>query len=150
MRAPGMTLDAHADDRLGHLWRGDPRRPSAPSSFAVDLLMILLDRVYPHELLLRRDGWRLATMGDVGGGTAWLSQNLFWFFGHPEVYLIVLPAFGIVLDVISVLRRKPLFGYKTAMLGIMGVVVLSFLVWAHHEFVSGWAPELRGWLHGHH
>ncbi len=56
----------------------------------------------------------------------------------------MLPAFGIVIDIIVSFARKPVFGYKTAILGIMGVTLLSFLVWAHHEFVSGWAPELRG------
>ena len=55
---------------------------------------------------------RAATRLGAGGGNSWLSQNLFWFFGHPEVYLIVLPAFGIVLDVIVVFSRKPLYGYK--------------------------------------
>jgi len=78
------------------------------------------------------------------GGQPILWQNLFWFFGHPEVYVIVLPAFGIVLDVLTTFTSKTLYGYKMAVLGIMGVVVLSFLVWAHHEFVSGWAPEIRG------
>jgi cytochrome c oxidase subunit I len=112
------------------------------SSFAVDLLMILMDRLYRTSFFYASVGG--ATVG-TGGGSAWLSQNLFWFFGHPEVYVIVLPAFGIALDVITVFSRKPLYGYKTGILGILGVVVLSFLVWAHHEFVSGWAPELRFW-----
>jgi cytochrome c oxidase subunit 1 len=111
-------------------------------AFAVDLIEILMDRLYNTSFFI------VATGGNAvgaGGGNSWLSQNLFWFFGHPEVYLIVLPAFGIVVDVLAVFARKPIFGYKTAVLGILGVVVLSFLVWAHHEFVSGWAPELRGW-----
>jgi cytochrome c oxidase subunit 1 len=109
-------------------------------AFSADLLLILLDRIYKTSFFY------VAVGGDAagaGGGSSWLSQNLFWFFGHPEVYLIVLPAFGIVIDILVVFGRKPLFGYKTAVLGIMGVVVLSFLVWAHHEFVSGWAPEAR-------
>ena len=111
------------------------------SSFTVDLLLILMDRLYKTSFFVPAVG------GDAvgaGGGNAWLSQNLFWFFGHPEVYVIVLPAFGIVLDVLTTFTRKTLYGYKMAVLGIMGVVVLSFLVWAHHEFVSGWAPEIRG------
>jgi cytochrome c oxidase subunit 1 len=111
-------------------------------AFTVDLLLIILDRVWNTSFFYAATGGNAV---GAGGGNAWLSQNLFWFFGHPEVYLIVLPAFGIVLDLLAVFSRKPLFGYKTAVVGIMGVVILSFLVWAHHEFVSGWAPELRGW-----
>jgi cytochrome c oxidase subunit 1 len=115
-------------------------------AFAVALLLVILDRVWNTSFFYAQAGGDLyANLSQVaGGGNAWLYQNLFWFFGHPEVYVIVLPAFGIVLDLFAVFTRKPLFGYKTAVLGIMGVVVLSFLVWAHHEFVSGWAPELRG------
>ena len=111
------------------------------SSFTVDLILIVLDRVWNTSFFVAATGGN--SVG-AGGGNAWLSQNLFWFFGHPEVYLIVLPAFGICLDVMATFARKPLYGYKMAALGIMGVTVLSFLVWAHHEFVSGWAPEIRG------
>lgn len=110
------------------------------SSFTADLVLIIMDRIYKTSFFFYQVGGDAA---GAGGGNAWLAQNLFWFFGHPEVYLIVLPAFGIVIDILVVFGRKPLFGYKTAVLGIMGVVVLSFLVWAHHEFVSGWAPEIR-------
>ena len=110
------------------------------SSFTADLVLIIMDRIYKTSFFYYQVGGDAA---GAGGGNAWLAQNLFWFFGHPEVYLIVLPAFGIVIDILVVFGRKPLFGYKTAVLGIMGVVVLSFLVWAHHEFVSGWAPEIR-------
>lgn len=112
------------------------------SSFTADLFLILLDRVWNTSFFYVATGGN--SVGQ-GGGNSWLSQNLFWFFGHPEVYLIVLPAFGICVDLIAIFSRKPLFGYKTAVIGIMGVVVLSFLVWQHHEFVSGWAPELRFW-----
>ena len=122
------------------------------SSFTVDLVLIVLDRVWNTTFFIAQAGGDLgsslanATALNIAatGGNAWLSQNLFWFFGHPEVYLIVLPAFGIVLDVLTTFARKPIYGYKMAVLGIMGVCVLSFLVWAHHEFVSGWAPEIRG------
>lgn len=112
------------------------------SSFTADLFLILMDRLYGTSFFLSTSPSGTANQG---GGNAWLAQNLFWFFGHPEVYLIVLPAFGAVLEMLPVFARKPLFGYKTAVLGLMGVVVLSFLVWSHHEFVSGWAQELRGY-----
>ncbi len=127
------------------------------ASFTVDLTMILTDRVYKTTFFYAATGGNATGSSGIHllnqptagasvpvGGSAWLSQNLFWFFGHPEVYLIVLPAFGLVMELLPVFSRKPLFGYKTAILGIMGVVVLSFLVWMHHEFVSGFLPELRG------
>jgi cytochrome c oxidase subunit 1 len=76
------------------------------------------------------------------GGSPILYQHLFWFLGHPEVYIVVLPAMGIVSEVISVNARKPIFGYM-AMIGSMAaIVILSFLVWAHHMFVSGMNPFL--------
>ena len=111
-------------------------------AFAVDLLLILVDRIYKTSFFTANTGGNAV---GAGGGSAWLSQNLFWFFGHPEVYLIILPAFGIVVDIVAVFSRKPIFAYKIGVLGIMGVCVVSFLVWQHHEFVSGWAPELRFW-----
>ncbi|MFT3902863.1 MAG: cbb3-type cytochrome c oxidase subunit I [Niabella sp.] len=76
------------------------------------------------------------------GGSAILFQHLFWFLGHPEVYIIILPTMGIVSEVMSVNSRKPIFGY-TAMLGSMlAICVLAFLVWAHHMFVTGLNPFL--------
>lgn len=141
MRAPGMRWTRMPMTVWG-IFGAALLAAIGTSSFTADLLMILLDRTYNTSFFYASTGGN--SVG-AGGGNAWLSQNLFWFFGHPEVYLIVLPAFGIVMDVLTVFSRKPLFGYKTAVLGILGVVVLSFLVWAHHEFVSGWAPELRFW-----
>jgi cytochrome c oxidase subunit 1 len=76
------------------------------------------------------------------GGSAILYQHLFWFLGHPEVYIAILPAFGIVSEIISINSRKPIFGY-TAMVGsLFSITTLSFLVWAHHMFVSGMNPFL--------
>ncbi|WP_205508648.1 cytochrome c oxidase subunit I [Longitalea arenae] len=75
-------------------------------------------------------------------GNAILYQHLFWFLGHPEVYIVILPAMGIASEVISVNARKPIFGY-TAMVGsLFAIAILSFLVWAHHMFVSGMNPFL--------
>ncbi len=139
MRAPGMTWTRLPMTVWG-IFGAALLAAIGTGAFSADLLLILLDRIYKTSFFY------VATGGNAvgaGGGSSWLSQNLFWFFGHPEVYLIVLPAFGIVIDILVVFGRKPLFGYKMAVLGIMGVVVLSFLVWAHHEFVSGWAPEIR-------
>ena len=74
------------------------------------------------------------------GGSPILFQHLFWFLGHPEVYIIILPAMGLVSEVLSVNARKPVFGYRAMVYSIMAIVVLSFIVWAHHMFVSGMNP----------
>jgi len=77
------------------------------------------------------------------GGSSYLYQNLFWFFGHPEVYILALPGFGVISEVVSVFCRKPLFGYKIAAAGMLGVGILSFFVWQHHLFMSGINPDMR-------
>ena len=77
------------------------------------------------------------------GGSPFLWENLFWFFGHPEVYILALPGFGIVLELIPVFSRKTLWGYRLAVAGILGVALLSFSVWQHHLFVSGINSDLR-------
>ena len=76
------------------------------------------------------------------GGDPILWQHLFWFFGHPEVYVVLLPAVGIVAEVITVFSRKKLFGYKTVLYTAIGTGVLSFTVWAHHQFIAGIDPRM--------
>jgi cytochrome c oxidase subunit 1 len=77
------------------------------------------------------------------GGSSYLWENLFWFFGHPEVYIMALPGFGIVGEIMPVFTRKPLFAYKVAAAGMIGVALLSFFVWQHHLFQSGINPDMR-------
>lgn len=77
---------------------------------------------------------------DKGSGSPILYEHLFWFLGHPEVYIVILPAMGIVSEVLSVHARKPVFGYRAMVFSILAITVLSFLVWAHHMFVSGLNP----------
>jgi cytochrome c oxidase subunit 1 len=77
------------------------------------------------------------------GGSSFLWQNLFWFFGHPEVYIMALPGFGIVMEILPVFTRKPLFAYRVAAAGMIGVALLSFFVWQHHLFQSGINPDMR-------
>lgn len=76
------------------------------------------------------------------GGDPLLWQHLFWFFGHPEVYVVLLPALGIVAEIITVFARKKLFAYKTVIYTAIATGVLSFFVWAHHQFVSGIDPRM--------
>ena len=74
------------------------------------------------------------------GGSPLLWQHLFWFFGHPEVYIAILPAMGICSQVLSVASRKPAFSYKAILLSMLSIVTLSFTVWGHHMFISGMSP----------
>src|ERR1700712_62672 len=76
------------------------------------------------------------------GGSAILYQHLFWFLGHPEVYIIILPAMGMVSEVMSVNARKPIFGYMAMVGSLFAIAILAFLVWAHHMFVTGLNPFL--------
>ncbi|ATL46373.1 cytochrome c oxidase subunit I [Chitinophaga caeni] len=76
------------------------------------------------------------------GGSAILYQHLFWFLGHPEVYIIILPAMGMVSEILAVNSRKPIFGYLAMVGSMFAIVLLAFLVWAHHMFVSGLNPLL--------
>jgi cytochrome c oxidase subunit 1 len=76
------------------------------------------------------------------GGSPILYEHLFWFLGHPEVYIVILPAMGIVSEVMSINSRKPIFGYMAMVGSLFAITVLSLLVWAHHMFVSGMNPFL--------
>ena len=71
------------------------------------------------------------------GGSAVLYQHVFWFFGHPEVYIMILPAMGIISEVIPVFSRKPIFGYKAVAFSTVAIGFYSMLVWAHHMFTVG-------------
>jgi cytochrome c oxidase subunit I len=78
----------------------------------------------------------------VRGGDPILWQHLFWFFGHPEVYVVLLPAVGIVAEIITVFSRKKMFAYKTVLYTAFGTGILSFFVWAHHQFIAGIDPRM--------
>lgn len=77
------------------------------------------------------------------GGYVLGYQHIFWFYSHPAVYIMVLPGFGIISEVISAFSRKPIFGYRLMAVSLIGILVLAFSVWAHHMFVAGMADWLR-------
>src|SRR5918992_5927688 len=109
-----------------------------PALFVASVMM-LFDRLLGTSFFMPS----LVEMGQqlrYGGGSPILFQHLFWFFGHPEVYIVALPAFGIVSDLISVHARRNIFGYRMMVWAIVAIGGLSFVVWAHHMYVSGMNP----------
>jgi cytochrome c oxidase subunit 1 len=131
LRAPGMTWS-----RLPiFVW----------GAFATGILMALAPPMLIAALLMAALDRSIGTSFYIagGGGSSYLFENLFWFFGHPEVYILALPGMGIVLELLPVFSRKPLWGYKLAISGMLGVCLLSFFVWQHHLFVSGINADLR-------
>ncbi len=105
----------------------------------VSAIMMLLDLHVGSSFFMPA----LVSMGEQtghSGGSPLLFQHLFWFFGHPEVYIVALPAFGIVSDLISTHARRHIFGYRMMVWAILAIGALSFVVWAHHMYVSGMNP----------
>lgn len=105
----------------------------------VSAVMMLFDKTLGTSFFMPA----IVSMGqqlDHEGGSPILFQHLFWFFGHPEVYIVALPAFGIVSDLISTHARKNIFGYRMMVWAIVMIGVLSFVVWAHHMYISGMNP----------
>lgn len=100
-------------------------RNAGTSFYLSDIFMTSTARALPYE-----------------GGSAILYQHLFWFLGHPEVYIVIFPAFGMVSEIMSVNARKPIFGYTAMVYSMFAILTLSFMVWAHHMFVSGLNPLL--------
>ncbi len=106
------------------------------------LCMQLMDRMLDTNFF-QPANWQVANATTaVGGGATLLWQHLFWFYSHPAVYIMILPAMGIVSDIIATFSRKPLFGYKPMVLAIGGIAGLGFIVWGHHMFQSGMNPYL--------
>ena len=124
LRAPGMTMF---------------RMPIFTWNMLVTSILVLM--AFPvltaAFFALEADRHLGAHVYDVGTGGALLWQHLFWFFGHPEVYIVALPFFGVVSEVIPVFSRKPMFGYKGLVFATIGIGALSMTVWAHHMFATG-------------
>jgi cytochrome c oxidase subunit I len=131
MRAPGMTW-MRMPIFVWSVFATAVLMLLAPPMLLAAMLMGVLDRTVQTSFFVASNG-----------GSAYLWENLFWVFGHPEVYIVALPGFGIVLELLPVFTRKPLWGYRLAVAGMLGVTLLSFFVWQHHLFVSGIDADLR-------
>ena len=134
-------VDAHASCRCGAFsW---PRcwRLLAFPALLVSCIMMMLDRLIGTSFFMPAMICRGGEQAEYDGGSPVLFQHLFWFFGHPEVYIVALPAFGVVSDVFSSTHaRKAIFGYRMMVWAIVAIGALSFVVWAHHMYVSGMNP----------
>lgn len=111
----------------------------------VACVMMLFDRLLGTSFFMPSliEGGERQT---YAGGSPILFQHLFWYFGHPEVYIVALPAFGVVSDLISVHARKNIFGYRMMVWAIVAIAVLSMVVWGHHMYVSGMNPNFGYWF----
>jgi cytochrome c oxidase subunit 1 len=101
-------------------------------SLTVNLFLLMFDRWFGTGFF-----------NPAVGGNVLLWQQLFWIFGHPEVYILIMPAFGIISEVIPTFSRKPLFGYATMVFAIMAIGFLAFMVWSHHMFMDGYGPVVN-------
>jgi cytochrome c oxidase subunit 1 len=134
MRAPGMT------------WTRIPLFVWAFEAYSILILLAFSPLAAAMTLLLLDRQVGASFFLPDGGGNAVLYQHLFWFFGHPEVYILVLPAMGMISEVIPVFARKPIFGYRAVALATVGIAFISMLVWAHHMFTVGMPRALQTWF----
>ena len=113
--------------------------------FAAALMGLYAFPFYQYSQILALSDRIFSTsfFNPLEGGSVWLYENLFWLLGHPEVYVILIPSTALMLELLPVFYRKPLFSFNFAVAGIVGVVALSGLVWAHHMYMTGWAPAVN-------
>ncbi len=132
LRAPGMTW-RRLPIFVWAVFAASLISVTATQYLAAGLLMVLLDREAG-----------MAFFAAARGGMPLLYQHIFWFYSHPAVYIMILPAFGLALEVLTHFSRKPLYAYPWVVGGFLGIVGLSFVVWAHHLYTSGMRESLLG------
>ena len=135
LRAPGMTFMRMPLTVWG-FWLASILNAIFVPIIAAGLIFLLLDNVLGTQFFIA------GSKATIKGGDPLLYQHVFWLFGHPEVYILILPAWGIVSDLLAVFSRKPAFGYKMTVISMCTVTALSGIVWGHHMYVSGMSPLL--------
>ena len=141
MRAPGMTMFRLPMTIWGMFITAILQAFALPILTAAGFMQ-LMDRMLGTGFFIPEGLAVNNSLAASGGGQPLLWQHLFWFYSHPAVYIMILPAMGMVSDIISCFARKPLFGYKPMVYSISGIAGLGFIVWGHHMFVSGMNPVL--------
>ena len=131
MRAPGMTWD-RVPLFVWTLYATSILQVVATPVIGITLLMLILENWFG-----------IGVFDPAMGGDPILFQHLFWFYSHPVVYIMILPAMGVVSEIIPVFSRKPIFGYKALVYASVGIAAISFLVWGHHMFVAGMSQTAR-------
>lgn len=139
LRASGMTLMRLPTT----VWAWFVTGIMALIAFAVLLaagLLLLLDHVAGTAFFIPAGLIVSDRIIEQGGGSPILFQHLLWFFGHPEVYIIIIPALGVISHILAVMARKPMFCYRAVVISLVTIATLGFFVWGHHMFVSGMSP----------